>query len=235
MLTGLNIADLSVLDALFLPKLSSTARDELAEVFTSRHKKSSVVVTSHRLVDDWGKLIGNVVVVASLTLRALPSHMHSLHRLHLAHHLLHHHLHHVEAVLHMIAHPVPHTLALLRGECIPIAAAHHAVTHRRTVHHPARHHARHHLPTHGAHGVHLLHHGVHVLAQQFFSDLGIRRLMDTPHLPLHELHPSFHRAEMLCGHRRPLGCLSTRRLRRRGRGLGGRDSKYRHAYTRQYH
>lgn len=54
MLTGLNIADLSVLDALFLPKLSSTARDELAEVFTSRHENSSVVVPSNRLVNAAG-------------------------------------------------------------------------------------------------------------------------------------------------------------------------------------
>jgi DNA replication protein DnaC len=32
----------------------------------SRYEKSSVVITSNRMVDDWGKLLGDVVVVAPL-------------------------------------------------------------------------------------------------------------------------------------------------------------------------
>ena len=64
--TQINAADLMVIDDLFLRKLPATAGDELAEVLMSRYEKSSVVVTSNRSVDDWGKLLGDVVVAAPL-------------------------------------------------------------------------------------------------------------------------------------------------------------------------
>jgi DNA replication protein DnaC len=35
-------------------------------VLMSRYEKSSVVITSNRGVEDWGKLLGDVVVVAPL-------------------------------------------------------------------------------------------------------------------------------------------------------------------------
>ena len=64
--TQINAADLLVIDDLFLRKLPATAGDELAEVLMNRYEKSSVVITSNRSVDDWGKLLGDVVVAAPL-------------------------------------------------------------------------------------------------------------------------------------------------------------------------
>ena len=59
-------ADLMLIDDLFLRRLPPNAGDELADVLMSRYEKSSVVITSNRTVDDWGKLLGDVVVVAPL-------------------------------------------------------------------------------------------------------------------------------------------------------------------------
>jgi DNA replication protein DnaC len=59
-------AELLVIDDLFLRKLAVNAGDELADVLMSRYEKSSVIITSNRGVDDWGKLLGDVVVVAPL-------------------------------------------------------------------------------------------------------------------------------------------------------------------------
>ena len=59
-------AALLVIDDLFLRKLPVNAGDELADVLMSRYEKSSVVITSNRNVDDWGKLLGDVIVVAPL-------------------------------------------------------------------------------------------------------------------------------------------------------------------------
>jgi DNA replication protein DnaC len=62
----INAADLLLIDDLFLRRLPANAGDELADVLMSRYEKSSVVITSNRMVDDWGKLLGDVVVVAPL-------------------------------------------------------------------------------------------------------------------------------------------------------------------------
>jgi DNA replication protein DnaC len=62
----INSADLMLIDDLFLRRLPPNAGDELADVLMSRYEKSSVVITSNRMVDDWGKLLGDVVVVAPL-------------------------------------------------------------------------------------------------------------------------------------------------------------------------
>jgi DNA replication protein DnaC len=59
-------AELAVIDDLFLRKLPVNAGDELADVLMSRYEKSSVIITSNRGVDDWDKLLGDVVVVAPL-------------------------------------------------------------------------------------------------------------------------------------------------------------------------
>lgn len=40
--------------------------DELADVLLSRYEKLSTVITSNRAVDDWPKLLGDVVVVTPL-------------------------------------------------------------------------------------------------------------------------------------------------------------------------
>lgn len=62
----LRAAELLVIDDLFLRRLPSGASDELADVLMSRYEKRSTIVTSNRPIDDWPKLLGDVVVVAPL-------------------------------------------------------------------------------------------------------------------------------------------------------------------------
>lgn len=59
-------ADLLLIDDLFLRKLPAHAGDELADVLMTRHEKASTVITSNRPLDDWTKLLGDVVVVTPL-------------------------------------------------------------------------------------------------------------------------------------------------------------------------
>jgi DNA replication protein DnaC len=62
----LKAADLVVIDDLFLRKLPPNAGDELADVIMSRYEKSSTLITSNREIEDWGKLLGDVVIVTPL-------------------------------------------------------------------------------------------------------------------------------------------------------------------------
>ena len=62
----LRAAELLVIDDLFLRKLPAGAADELADVLMSRHEKASTLITSNRGLDDWAKLLGDVVIVAPL-------------------------------------------------------------------------------------------------------------------------------------------------------------------------
>ena len=62
----LKAADLVVIDDLFLRKLPPHAGDELADVIMSRYEKSSTLITSNREIEDWGKLLGDVVIVTPL-------------------------------------------------------------------------------------------------------------------------------------------------------------------------
>ena len=73
----LNNAELLVVDDLFLRKLPNTAGEELADVIMSRYEKNSMIITSNRPVDDWGKLLGDVVIVTPL-LDRLMHHAHLL-------------------------------------------------------------------------------------------------------------------------------------------------------------
>jgi DNA replication protein DnaC len=73
----LKAAELLVIDDLFLRKLPASAGDELADVLMSRYEKRSTIVTSNRPVDDWAKLLGDVVVVTPL-LDRLMHHAHLL-------------------------------------------------------------------------------------------------------------------------------------------------------------
>jgi DNA replication protein DnaC len=59
-------ADLVVIDDLFLRKLPPNAGDELADLIMSRYEKSSTLITSNREIDDWAKLLGDVVIVTPL-------------------------------------------------------------------------------------------------------------------------------------------------------------------------
>lgn len=59
-------AELLVCDDLFLRRLPSNAGDELADVLMSRYEKLSTVISSNRGIDDWPRLLGDVVVVTPL-------------------------------------------------------------------------------------------------------------------------------------------------------------------------
>jgi len=58
--------ELLLIDDLFLRRLPTSAGDELADVLMSRYEKSSTIITSNRVVEDWPKLLGDVVVVTPL-------------------------------------------------------------------------------------------------------------------------------------------------------------------------
>jgi DNA replication protein DnaC len=64
--TQLKTAELLVIDDLFLRKLPAGADDELADVLMSRYEKASTIITSNRSLEDWAKLLGDVVVVGPL-------------------------------------------------------------------------------------------------------------------------------------------------------------------------
>ena len=63
---SLKAADLLVIDDLFLRKLPANAGDEIADVIMSRYEKSSTLITSNREIEDWGKLLGDLVIVTPL-------------------------------------------------------------------------------------------------------------------------------------------------------------------------
>lgn len=59
-------AQLLLIDDLFLRKLPPHAGDELADVLMARHEKATTIITSNRPLDDWTRLLGDVVVVTPL-------------------------------------------------------------------------------------------------------------------------------------------------------------------------
>ncbi len=59
-------AELLVIDDLFLRKLPANAGDELADVLMSRYENGSTIISSNRVIEDWPKLLGDVVVVTPL-------------------------------------------------------------------------------------------------------------------------------------------------------------------------
>jgi len=64
--TQIRGAELLVVDDLFLRKLPPQAGDELADVLMARYEKASTIVSSNRPLDDWTRLLGDVVVVTPL-------------------------------------------------------------------------------------------------------------------------------------------------------------------------
>ena len=62
----LKAADLLVIDDLFLRRLPPNAGDELADVIMSRYEKSSTLITSNREIEDWGKLLGDAIIITPL-------------------------------------------------------------------------------------------------------------------------------------------------------------------------
>ncbi len=68
---ALRSTELLIIDDLFLRRLPAQAGDELADVLMSRYEKASTIITSNRTVDDWAKLLGDVVVIAPLLDRVM--------------------------------------------------------------------------------------------------------------------------------------------------------------------
>jgi DNA replication protein DnaC len=64
-------AALLLIDDLFLRKLPAHAGDELADVIMARHEKASTIITSNRPMEDWARLLGDVVIVTPLLDRLL--------------------------------------------------------------------------------------------------------------------------------------------------------------------
>jgi len=62
----LKTAELLLIDDLFLRRLPAHAGDELADVLLSRYERASTIITSNRPLEDWAKLLGDVVVVTPL-------------------------------------------------------------------------------------------------------------------------------------------------------------------------
>ena len=62
----LQAIELLVIDDLFLRRLPPHAGDELADVLMSRYERRSTLLTSNRPLEDWGKLLGDVVVATPL-------------------------------------------------------------------------------------------------------------------------------------------------------------------------
>ncbi len=62
----LKAAEVLLIDDLFLRKLPAHAGEELADVLMSRYEKASTIVTSNRPLEDWARLLGDVVVVTPL-------------------------------------------------------------------------------------------------------------------------------------------------------------------------
>lgn len=59
-------AELLLLDDLFLRKLPAHAGDELADVLMARYERAPTILTSNRPLEDWSRLLGDVVVVTPL-------------------------------------------------------------------------------------------------------------------------------------------------------------------------
>jgi DNA replication protein DnaC len=64
--TQLRAADLLLIDDLFLRRLPAQAGDELADVLMSRYERGATIITSNRPLEDWPKLLGDVVIVTPL-------------------------------------------------------------------------------------------------------------------------------------------------------------------------
>lgn len=63
--------DLLVIDDLALRKLPVSAGEELLEVVMNRYEKHSTLVTSNRILDDWGKVMGDQTIATAILDRLL--------------------------------------------------------------------------------------------------------------------------------------------------------------------
>ena len=62
---------LLILDDFEMRKLPHTAAEDLLEIIMRRYERCSILLTSNRPVEDWGKLLGDVAAVGSMLDRLL--------------------------------------------------------------------------------------------------------------------------------------------------------------------
>ena len=62
---------LLIIDDLGMRKPPATAAEDLLEVIMRRYERASMILTSNRPVDDWGKLLGATAAVTALLDRLL--------------------------------------------------------------------------------------------------------------------------------------------------------------------
>ena len=70
-MTALTEADLLVIDDLALRKLPPQAGEELLEVVMNRYGKRSTLITSNRILEDWGKVLGDQTIASAILDRLL--------------------------------------------------------------------------------------------------------------------------------------------------------------------
>ncbi len=67
----LNRCHLLIIDDFGLHKLPSQSAEYLLEIFVQRYEKTSIIVTSNRPLDDWGKIIGDTATTTAILDRFL--------------------------------------------------------------------------------------------------------------------------------------------------------------------
>jgi len=63
--------DLLVIEDLVMRRLPATAAEDLLEIFVRRYEKGSIIITSNRPLEDWGKLLGDNAATGSILDRFL--------------------------------------------------------------------------------------------------------------------------------------------------------------------
>ena len=71
LLTTLSTVPLLIIDDLGMRKLPHTAAEDLLEIIMRRYARASILLTSNRPVDDWGKRLGDTAAVTALLDRLL--------------------------------------------------------------------------------------------------------------------------------------------------------------------
>lgn len=67
----LTLAPLLIIDDFGMRKLPLTAAEDLLEIVMRRYERASTLLTSNRVVEDWGKLLGDTAAVGAMLDRLL--------------------------------------------------------------------------------------------------------------------------------------------------------------------
>jgi len=67
----LTMVPLLIIDDFGMRKLPLTAAEDLLEIVMRRYERASTLLTSNRVVEDWGKLLGDTAAVGAMLDRLL--------------------------------------------------------------------------------------------------------------------------------------------------------------------